>query len=148
MAAAIDILLVEDNQDDLELTLSVLKKNSPSTKVEVCRDGAEALEFLFGEGAYANRDLTNQPRLILLDIKLPKLDGLQVLGRVRKDERTQQIPVVMLTSSSRKADLDSAYKGGANSYLVKSVNYRQFTQDIIQLCEYWLVLNRGSSSLS
>lgn len=144
MGDGIDILIVEDNQDDLDLTLAVLKKNSPSTTVEVCRDGAEALDFLFGEGAYRARDLSIPPRLILLDLKLPKMDGVQVLEKIRKDERTQQIPVVMLTSSSRKADLDAAYRAGANSYLVKSVNFRQFTQDIIQLCEYWLVLNRGA----
>jgi two-component system response regulator len=138
----VDILLVEDNEDDVKLTLHALKK-AVTKNVEVCRDGAEALDFLFGEGKFYDRDTTAQPRLVLLDLKLPKLDGFQVLERLKSDTRTRGIPVVMLTSSSRKTDADQCYQAGANSYLVKSVDFEQFTRDIAELGRYWLRLNRG-----
>jgi CheY-like chemotaxis protein len=144
MSERVDILLVEDSQDDLELTLSVLKKNSAVKNVAVCRDGAEAVDYLLGMAGYAGRDTTRQPRLVLLDLKLPKMDGIEVLAKLRADERARNVPVVMLTSSSRKSDMEAAYQAGANSYLVKSVDFRQFSKDIRQVCDYWLVLNRSS----
>jgi CheY-like chemotaxis protein len=134
----IDILLVDDSQDDLDLTLTALRRKKIAEHIAICRDGAEALDFVFGTGAFSSRDITIQPRLILLDLKLPKIDGLEVLRRIKSNPETQGIPVVMLTSSSRKADLDAAYKAGANSYLVKSVDFRQFTKDVEQLGYHWL----------
>lgn len=136
----VDILLVEDNEDDVKLTLHALKK-AVTKSIEVCRDGAEALDFLLGEGKFQGRDVTVQPRLVLLDLKLPKLDGFQVLERLKHDPRTRSIPVVMLTSSSRKTDADQCYQAGANSYLVKSVDFEQFTREIAELGNYWLRLN-------
>jgi two-component system, response regulator len=135
------ILLVEDNPDDEALTLRALKKNNIGNAVFVVRDGAEALDYLFCTGAYADRDPNDMPQLILLDIKLPKLDGLEVLRRLRKDQRTSLLPVVILTSSKEEQDLLEAYKGGANSYIRKPVEFTQFTQSIQQLGMYWLVLN-------
>lgn len=140
--SGLDILLVEDNDADVKLTLHALKK-MVTEKIEVCRDGAEAVNFMFGEGQYQGRDISVQPRLILLDLKLPKLDGFQVLERLKQDARTSSIPVVMLTSSSRKPDVERCYKAGANSYLVKSVDFEQFTREIAELGNYWLRLNRS-----
>jgi CheY-like chemotaxis protein len=139
----VDILLVEDNKDDLDLTLAALRQTDLAYLIETARDGQEALDFLFCEGTYLMRNPKCQPRLVLLDLKLPRVDGLEVLRRMKGDERTQQIPVVMLTSSARKADLEASYKAGANSYLVKSVNFEQFTRDVQQLGQYWLGLNRA-----
>ncbi|HYE31868.1 MAG TPA: response regulator [Methylomirabilota bacterium] len=140
--ARVDILLVDDNPDELGLTMSALRETGAAREIAVARDGAEALDFIFCQGPFAHRKVEETPRLILLDIKLPKVDGIEVLKRIKKDERTQRIPVVMLTSSSRKADLDASYQAGANSYLVKSVDYDQFTRDVRQLGEYWLGLNQ------
>ena len=131
-------MVVDDNPDDLDLTLRALQRQNLGEHVAVCRDGAEALDFVFGRGEHPERQGQPHPRLILLDIKLPKVDGLEVLKRIKSDPETKQIPVVMLTSSSRKADLDEAYQSGANSYLVKSVDFRQFVKDIEQLGKYWL----------
>jgi two-component system response regulator len=136
MKEVIDILLVEDNEDDAKLTLATLQKHV-TEKIHHCHDGVEALEFLLSEG----REV--EPRLILLDLNLPRLSGIEVLERLRKDPRTEQIPVVVLTSSSRKADLDASYAAGANSYLVKAVNYRDFARDVQQLGAYWLGMNRS-----
>lgn len=138
----LDILVVEDSEDDLDLTLAALREAKVEAAIEVARDGLEALDFLFCTGQFKTREGEVMPRLILLDIKLPKLDGLEVLQRIKGDPRTQHIPVVMLTSSGRKADLDASYRAGANSYLVKSLDYEQFTRDVKQLGEYWLGLNR------
>jgi two-component system response regulator len=135
------ILLVEDNPDDVELTLRAFRKNNIANKVMVARDGVEALDYLFCLGAYAERDIKDTPRLILLDLKLPRLDGLQVLGRLRADERTKLIPVVILTSSKEEQDLISGYKTGANSYVRKPVDFNQFVDAVRQIGLYWLLIN-------
>lgn len=136
------ILLVEDNPDDEALTLRALKKNAIMNEVVVARDGAEALDFLFGTGAYAGRDATDWPQVVLLDLKLPKVDGLEVLRRVREDARTQYMPVVILTSSTEEQDLITGYRLGANSYIRKPVDFTQFVEAVKQLGLYWLVLNQ------
>jgi two-component system, response regulator len=135
------ILLVEDNPDDELLAIRALKKNNIMNEVVVARDGAEALDYLFGAGAYAGRDMSVMPQIILLDLKLPKIDGLEVLRRLRNDERTKLLPVVVLTSSREERDLTESYSLGANSYIRKPVNFGQFTEAIRQLGLYWLVLN-------
>ena len=135
------ILLVEDNPDDEVLTVRALKKNNILNDMVVARDGAEALDYLFGAGSYADRDMTVMPQLILLDLKLPKIDGLEVLRRVRGDERTRLLPVVVLTSSSEEQDVIESYRLGANSYIRKPVDFTQFTAAIQNLGLYWLVLN-------
>jgi two-component system, response regulator len=137
------ILLVEDNPDDEALTLRAFAKNNVSNAVVVARDGVEALDYLFGSGAYAGRDLRMQPQVILLDLKLPKLDGLEVLRRLRADERTQLLPVVILTSSKEEQDLIQSYRLGANSYIRKPVDFLQFIEAVRQLGLYWLVLNEA-----
>jgi two-component system response regulator len=136
-----NILLVEDNPDDVALTLRALKKNNIANEVIVAKDGVEALDYLFGEGAYAGRDANNVPAVILLDLKLPRIDGLEVLERLRKDERTNFAPVVVLTSSREEQDLVRSYKLGANSYIRKPVDFTQFSEAVRQLGLYWLVLN-------
>jgi len=135
------ILLVEDNPDDEELTLHALRKNKIGNRVVVVHDGVEALDFLFCTNTYAERDPYDMPQIILLDIKLPKLDGLQVLRRIRADERTRLLPVVILTSSNEEQDLLESYKSGANSYIRKPVDFTQFAEAIRELGLYWLVLN-------
>jgi two-component system response regulator len=137
------ILLVEDNPDDVSLTLRALKKNKILNEVVVVNDGVQALEYLFGTGAYADRDVNVMPQLILLDLKLPRLEGLEVLRRLRSDERTRLLPVVMLTSSDEEPDITDSYKLGANSYIRKPVDFAQFTEAVQQLGLYWLVLNQG-----
>ena len=137
------ILLVEDNPDDELLTLRALKKNNVFNKVVVARDGAEALDYLFGEGAYEGRDVSDIPRVVLLDLKLPKVDGLEVLRRLRADERTRLLPVVILTSSREQQDLQDGYGYGANSYVRKPVDFAQFSRAVEQLELYWLVLNES-----
>jgi two-component system, response regulator len=135
------ILLVEDNPDDEALTLRALKKNNIRNEVVVARDGAQALDYLFGTGAYMGRDMTVMPTVTLLDIKLPKVDGLEVLRRLRADERTELLPVVILTSSKEERDLIDGYKLGASSYIRKPVDFSQFTEAVRELGLYWLVLN-------
>lgn len=135
------ILLVEDNPDDELLTLRALKKNNIANEVVVAHDGVEALDFLFGEGIYAGRDTYDTPELILLDLKLPRIDGLEVLRRIRSDERTKLLPVVILTSSKEDQDIISGYSLGANSYTRKPVDFNQFMEAVRQLGLYWLVLN-------
>ena len=135
------IMLVEDNPDDEALTVRALKKHKIVNDVMVARDGVEALEYLFGEGAHAGRDIRDMPQVVLLDLKLPKLDGLGVLRRIRADERTKTIPVVILTSSNEEQDRMQGYGLGANSYVRKPVDFDQFVEAAKQLGLYWLVLN-------
>jgi len=137
------ILLVEDNPDDELLAIRALKKNNIMNEVVVARDGVEALDYLFGTGAYAGRDMSMMPQVILLDLKLPKVDGLEVLRRLRDDERTKLLPVVILTSSKEDRDLTASYSLGANSYIRKPVDFVQFAEAIKQLGLYWLVLNES-----
>jgi two-component system response regulator len=135
------ILLVEDNPDDEKLTVRALKKNNIANEVVIARDGAEALDYLFGTGPHAGRSVECHPALVLLDLKLPKVDGQEVLRRIRADARTRRLPVVILTSSKEEQDLMNGYNGGANSYIRKPVDFTQFTEVVRQLGLYWLVLN-------
>jgi two-component system response regulator len=135
------ILLVEDNPDDEMLTLRAMKKNNIVNDIVVASDGAEALDYIFCAGRYEDRDIRETPQVILLDLKLPKIGGLEVLQRIRSDERTCLLPVVILTSSREERDLIESYKLGANSYIRKPVDFIQFTEAIRQLGLYWLVLN-------
>jgi len=135
------ILLVEDNPDDVELTVRALKKGNILNEIVVVRDGVEALDYLFGTGAYAGRDLSIMPTVVMLDLKLPKIDGLEVLRYMRADERTKFIPVVILTSSREEQDLLNGYRLGANSYIRKPVDFAQFIEAVHQLKLYWLILN-------
>ena len=135
------ILLVEDNPDDVELTLRAFTQSNIQNEVVVARDGAEALDHLFGTGAYAGTDADVMPAVILLDLKLPKIDGLEVLRRLRADERTNLLPVVILTSSKEERDLINGYKLGANSYIRKPVDFVQFSEAVRQMGLYWLIIN-------
>ena len=137
------ILLVEDNQDDETLTLRALRKSKILNEIVVARDGAEALDYLFGSGKYAGRDTTIQPQLILLDLKLPKVDGLEVLKRLRADPRTSLLPVTILTTSNEERDIVTSYKLGVNSYVRKPVDSDSFMEAVRQLGLYWLVLNNA-----
>jgi two-component system response regulator len=137
------ILLVEDNPDDEALTLRALKKNNILNEVVVAHDGAEALDYLFGTGTHAGRNPSPLPQVVLLDLKLPKVDGLEVLRRIRADERTKLLPVVVLTSSKEEQDLLKSYSLHANSYVRKPVDFTQFTEAVRQLGLYWLVLNEA-----
>jgi CheY-like chemotaxis protein len=139
---SVEILLVEDNPNDVELTLDALKENKLANRIEVVRDGAAALEFLFCTGAYANRDCSSQIKLILLDLKLPKVNGLEVLEQIRADPKTRTIPVVILTSSREERDIVQSYQLGINSYIVKPVDFEQFTTAVRHLGFYWLLLNQ------
>jgi two-component system response regulator len=135
------ILLVEDNPDDEALTMRAFKRNNIFNQVVVARDGVEALDYLFGTGAHTGRDVSIQPQLILLDLKMPRVDGLEVLRRLRADERTRLQPVVVLTTSNEDRDVVSSYELGANSYIRKPVDFEQFMEAVRQLGLYWLVLN-------
>ncbi len=137
------ILLVEDNPDDVQLTLRALKRNKISNEVVVAQDGVEALDYLFGTGKHAGRDTKILPQVVLLDLKMPKMDGLEVLQRLRKDDRTKLLPVVVLTTSSEDRDRVESYKLGANSYIRKPVDFNQFADAVQQLGLYWLVLNEA-----
>jgi two-component system response regulator len=137
------ILLVEDNPDDEALTLRALSKHNVASGVVVARNGVEAIDFLFGSGAHAERDVTELPQIVLLDLKLPKLDGFEVLRRIRADERTQTLPVVVLTSSKEERDVIQSYRDGCNSYVRKPVNFDEFVDAARQLGLYWLLLNEG-----
>ena len=136
------ILLVEDNPDDEALTLRALKAAHIANEVVVAHDGAEALDFLFGRGAYSGRDIITMPVVVLLDLKLPKLDGLEVLQQIRSDERTKHLPVVILTSSKEERDIMASYKLGVNSYIQKPGDFDQFFEAVRQVGLYWLLLNR------
>lgn len=137
------ILLVEDNPDDVELTLLALREYNLANDIVVAHDGEEALDYLFGRGQYADRDLREQPNVVLLDINLPKLNGTEVLQQIRADKRTRHLPVVILTTSTEERDLLASYRNGVNSYIVKPVDFSQFIEAVHQLKMYWLVLNRA-----
>lgn len=141
MATDRPILLVEDNPDDEALTLRAFKKNKIANEVVVARDGVEALDYLFGTGIHAGRDTAIAPAVVLLDLKLPRIDGLEVLRRLRADDRTRLLPVVVLTTSKEQQDIHEAYSLGANSYIRKPVDFEKFIHAVGQLALYWLVLN-------
>jgi two-component system response regulator len=142
MSSAIEILIVEDNPDDLELTLRILRKHQLANYIEIARDGAEALDFIFATGNHTQHRIEDHPRVILLDLKLPKVDGLEVLQRIRADPRTRSIPVVILTSSPEDRDMVESYNLGVNSYIVKPANFEQFAEAVRQVGFYWLLLNQ------
>lgn len=139
---AIELLLVEDNPQDLELALRALRKANFANRIHVARDGAEALDFVFGQGAYTGRKLVDGPKVILLDLKLPKIDGLEVLRRLKGDPHARVIPVVVLTSSREQRDVVESYQLGVNSYIVKPVNFERFVEAVGHLGLYWLLLNQ------
>lgn len=137
----VEILLVEDNPNDVELTLKALKKQNLANKVHVVKDGAEALEFVFATGAYGERDIGNKLKVILLDLKLPKVDGLDVLRKIKSDERTKATPIVVLTSSAEDRDIVESYALGVNSYIVKTANYDKFLYAVSEIGLYWILFN-------
>jgi CheY-like chemotaxis protein len=139
---SVDIILVEDNLNDAELTIRELKKHSMANNLVHVTDGEEALEYIFGTGKYEGRPISKPPKLVLLDIQMPKINGLEVLERVKSDQRTKSIPVVMLTSSKEDPDIQKCYALGANSYIVKPVNFQGFAEAIKNLGFYWLLLNQ------
>lgn len=138
----VEILLVEDNDEDANLTMRSLKKQNLANKVKRVYDGAEALDFLFAKGEYSDRNIKVKPRLVLLDLKMPKLNGIEVLKAIRSDERTSNIPVVVMTSSSEERDVTESYNYGVNSYIVKPVDFPKFAEAVTEVGFYWLVLNQ------
>ncbi len=141
----VDVLIVEDNASDLELTLRALKEHHLCNNLAVARDGLEALDYLFGEGQFAGRRIDMQPRVVLLDLKLPLVDGIEVLRRIRADPRTHSLPVVAMTASNRERDVAETYELGINSYIVKPVDFQKFTDAMKMIGMYWLMLNRPPS---
>jgi CheY-like chemotaxis protein len=139
----VEILLVEDNPNDVELALHALKKNKVSNRIQVVRDGEEALDFIFGKDASSDGPSEQRPKMVLLDLKLPKIDGLEVLKRLKSDPRTRSIPVIMMTSSREECDIVKSYELGVNSYIVKPVDFQQFTESVRQLGLYWMVMNQA-----
>ncbi len=143
MDQEVEILLAEDNESDAELTIRALRKNNLANKLVHLKDGADALDFIFAEGSYAHRDIQNTPRVILLDLKMPKVNGIEVLQKIKSDSRTQKIPVVMLTSSKEDPDIQACYKLGVNSYVVKPVTFEEFVKAVSDLGLYWMLLNHS-----
>lgn len=141
----LEIVIVEDDPNDAELIMRVLRKHNLANKVVHLKDGAEALDFLFAQGGYADRVTKSTPRVILLDLKLPKVNGIEVLRRIKSDERTKRIPVVILTSSSEERDLKDAYELGVNSYVTKPIKFDEFAKVVADLGLYWMVLNRPTA---
>jgi two-component system response regulator len=141
-ANEVELLLVEDNSDDLEMALHALRKMNLANHIQVARDGVEALDFIFCRGPHAGRNIENGPKVVLLDLKLPKVDGLEVLQKIKGDPRTRAIPVVVLTSSKEQSDVVESYHLGVNSYIVKPVNFAQFAEAVQKLGLYWLLLNQ------
>ena len=138
----VDILIVEDDPNDAELTIRALRKHNHSSSIYLVRDGVEAVDFIFAEGKYSDRDIYDKPKVILLDLKLPKLNGLEVLQRIKSDTRTKTINIVVLTSSKEDKDINEAYKFGANSYIVKPVDFDKFISSIADIGMYWLIVNQ------
>jgi two-component system response regulator len=138
----VEILIVEDNMSDAEMTIRALKKNNLTNKLLHLKDGVEALDFLFARGNYSGRKVENIPKVILLDLKMPKVNGLQVLQKLKSDERTKKIPVVILTSSNEDPDIQECYRLGVNSYVVKPVQFEQFVKSVSELGLYWMMLNQ------
>jgi DNA-binding response OmpR family regulator len=137
-----DIVLIEDDPNDTELTIRALKKNNISNNIRVIPDGAEALEFFFATGRYKDRDLSSKPRLVILDLKLPKVSGIEVLRKIKANEQTKVIPVVVLTSSREERDVIESYQLGVNSYIVKPVDFEKFAKSVVELGIYWLLINQ------
>lgn len=144
--STVEILIVEDNPDDLELTLDALTEHRIANRIHVVRDGAEALDFIFGRGAYSERSVQDTPKVVLLDLKLPFVDGLEVLRQMKADPTTRRIPVVALTSSREERDMIESYDLGVNSYIVKPVDFDQFTQTVRELGMYWVLYNQSPTS--
>ena len=142
---AVQVLLVEDNPQDAELTMRALRKRNLANHLHLVEDGAEALDFMFGQGKYAERNLARAPKAVLLDLKLPKLNGLEVLRALKSDPRTHSVPVIIITSSAQDPDIETAYKLGANSYVVKPVNFDAFSEAMSTVGFYWLLINQPST---
>jgi len=138
-----EILYIEDNPSDIELTLRALKKHNVANSIQIIKDGEEALEYIFATGRYAERDITEKPKIILLDLKLPKVDGLEILKKLKEDEHTKTIPVVVLTSSREEKDMIKSYNYGVNSYVVKPIKFENFSEAVSSLGLYWLLINES-----
>ena len=143
MDQPVEILLIEDNPDDVELALHALKENKITNNIQILSDGAQALDYLFAKGKYADRDIADKPHVILLDLKLPLVSGLEVLKQIKTDDRLSSIPVVMMTTSQEERDVVESYKLGVNSYIVKPVDFEQFTESMRVIGMYWLLLNQS-----
>src|ERR1044071_1346186 len=144
MNQAIEILLVEDNPSDAKLTIRALQKNNLCNNITHLSDGAEALDFIFAEGKYQGRDIANRPKIVLLDLKMPKVGGIEVLQRIKSDSRTKMIPVIVMTSSKEDVDITQCYKLGVNSYVVKPVGFENFSKAVVEMGLYWMLINQES----
>jgi len=146
MNQAVEILLVEDNFSDAKLTIRALQKNNLCNNIVHLSDGAQALDFIFAQGEYSGRSIENKPKIVLLDLKMPKIDGLEVLRAIKKDERTKNIPVIIMTSSKEDNDIRTAYDFGVNSYVVKPVGFDNFSKAVVDLGMYWMLINQEANS--